>query len=299
MARSTATTIRAAIESFDRSRWDLKPSTKRGYTKALGRFDKYLGGGTLADLSADSVNDYLASIADHRTMARNDCIALRQLSQWATKSGIFQRDPLNGVELPKGRGGKRTAFLDTEVRTIIQIALDSTLGIRDRAIIIVGLSASLRPSELAQLTLADLDLRDGWLTVRLETTKSEAGERSIPLDPQAIAVLDEYIHDVRGTKPGPLWLNARREPFTHYGFMAIFARLHAKCAEQGIDFQAYKMRHTGITNWARVGLTAPIIKQLAGHRSIVTTENYMHTLNRDDLARVPGAFSKLYGRVAG
>lgn len=295
MARSLSTSLPAAIESFDRSRWDLKPSTKRGYLKSLHRFARMHE--TLADLTAENVNDHLASIADHKTMARNDCIALRQFAQWATKSSIFTTDPVAGVALPKGRGGRRKPFADVEVREIIHAATDSTLGPRDRAIVVLGLSAALRPTELWQLRLSDVALREGWVTVRLETTKTDAGERTIPLDPQAIAVLDAYISDYRGHKEGPLFLNAHGDPFRYYGFMAVFARLTKRLEAKGIDFSAYRMRHTGITNWARADVTAPVLKQLAGHKSIVTTQNYIGRLAREDLARIPSAFSKIYGRA--
>lgn len=297
MPRSLSTSLTKAIESFDRSRWDLRPTTKRGYLKSLQRFARTHA--TLADLTAENVNDYLASVADHRTMARNDCIAFRQLSKWATQSSIFPTDPLAGVSLPKGRGGRRKPFADAEVREIIHAAADSITGVRDRAIVVVGLSAALRPRELWQLLLSDVALREGWLTVRLETTKSEAGERTIPLDPQAIAVLDAYINDHRGPKAGPLFLNAHGDPFHYYGFMAIFARITKRLEAKGIDFSAYRMRHTGITNWARpgVGLNAPTIQQLAGHKSIVTTQGYIGRLSREDLAGLPSAFSKIYGRA--
>lgn len=73
--------------------------------------------------------------------------------------------------------------------------------------------------------------------MRLETTRTDAGHRTIPLDPQAIAALDEYVHDYRGTKDGPLFLNARGDPFMCWGFMALFARLTRRVQERGVDFR--------------------------------------------------------------
>ena len=295
MARSLATPLSDAITSFERSRWDLKPSTKRGYLKTLRRFAKLHK--TIAELTAENVNDYLESVADHRTMARNDCIALRQLSQWATKARIFASDPLASVELPRGRGGKRKPFVDAEIPAIIRAASDSALGPRDKAVVVLGLSAALRPTELWQLQLSDVDLREGWVTVRLETTKTDAGARTVPLDPQAIAALDEYINDYRGHRDGPLFLNNRGGDLSYWGFMGLFARLHNRLRAQGIDYSSYRMRHTGITNWARAGVEAPILKELAGHKSIVTTQNYIGRMTRSDLARIPRAFSQIYGRA--
>lgn len=303
LARSLATPLAELVASFSRSRWDLKPNTTRGYLKTFTRFGRWLNeelgrAACAGDLSGQHVDAFLANEANYKTMARNDCIALRQLAKWATKQGIFPSNPLAEVELPRGRGGKRKPFADGDVKAISEAAGDSTLGPRDKAIVMVGLPCALRPAELWQLKLSDVSLRECWLTVRLETTKTDAGARDIPLEPQVVAALDEYIHDYRGQREGALWLNAHGDTFTYYGFMALFARLTKRLAERGIAFSAYQMRHTGITNWARSGIEAPILKQLAGHQSIVTTQNYVGRLGRKDLARIPRAFTDTYGRIA-
>src|SRR2546430_3547438 len=153
----------AAVASFDRSRWDLKPSTKTSYFKTFNRFGRFIENeigrpAQLGDLVDDNVNAFLAQEADRKTMARNDCIALRQLAQWATKNGIFPRDPLAGIELPKGRCGKRKPFADADGKAIIGAAPESKLGPRDRAAIGVGLAAALRPAEIWQLRPSDVHL---------------------------------------------------------------------------------------------------------------------------------------------
>jgi hypothetical protein len=40
-----------------------------------------------------------------------------------------------------------------------------------------------------------------------------------------------------------------------------------------------------------------MLKQLAGHKSIVTTQNYIGRMSRSDFARLPSAFSEIYGRA--
>lgn len=295
MPRSLDTPLVEAIDSFVRSRWDLKPRTKESYEKSLRRFARRHT--RLGELSADNVDGYLASHANHPTMARNDAIALRQLSQWATKSQIFAQDPLASVALPRGRGGRREPLRDQDMRAIIAAAQDSKLGPRDKAIVTLAISAGLRPIELWQLDIGDLDIRGGWLTVRRESTKSDAGARVIPLDPQCRAILGEYVEDWRPAVQGRLFLNMHGGAFRYWGFMAIFSRLRARLAERGIEFSAYRQRHTAITNWVRAGLPAPIIKELAGHKSFVTTQAYIGRMQKRDLEHIPHAFSQVYGRV--
>ena len=297
MARSQQTPLATALESFLRARWDLKPRTKHTYAKSIRRFMRVHS--MIGELTADNVNDFLAANANHKTMARNDAIALRQLAQWAVKAGIFPLNPLATVELPKGHGTRRKPFTDAEVQVIIKTAAESRTGLRDQAIVVLGLATALRPAELWQLQLSDVDLRSGWVSVRLATTKTEAGARDVPLDPQVIALLDSYIHDIRGVGEGPLFLNARGKPLTFWGFSEIHTRLRNRLREKGVDgFMAYRARHTGITNWVRQGVEAPIVQQLAGHKSIVTTQLYIGRMSKTDIAtRVPRAFTATYGRA--
>ena len=42
VARSLSTSLTAAVASFDRSRWDLKPSTKTSYFKTFNRFGRFI-----------------------------------------------------------------------------------------------------------------------------------------------------------------------------------------------------------------------------------------------------------------
>lgn len=297
MARSQQTSLETALESFLRARWDLKPRTKITYAKSIKRFMRVHE--TIGELTADNVNDFLAANANHKTMARNDAIALRQLGEWAVKAGVFALNPLATIELPKGHGTRRKPFTDSEVAVIIKTAAESRTGMRDQAIIVLALATALRPIELWQLQLSDVDLSGGWVSVRLATTKTDAGARDVPLDPQVVAVLDSYINDVRGNAEGPLFLNARGVPITQWGFTEIYTRLRNRLRDKGVDgFMAYRARHTGITNWVRQGVEAPIVQQLAGHKSIVTTQLYIGRMSKADIStRVPRAFTATYGRA--
>jgi integrase len=304
VARPLATALIDGSISFDRSAWNLKPTTKHGYRKSRKRFDRWFDDAvgrpaTLGDIfNPDNVNAYLADHADRPTMSRNDVIAFHALSKWAVATHIVPKDPLAGVALPRGRGTKRKPFADADVPAIIKAAAESGLGTRDRAIIILALSAALRPAEMVALQLSDVNLSDGWLNVRIETTKTDAGERTIPLDPQAIDSLDEYINDMRGTTEGALFLTMASQPFTYLGFMSMHYRLRDRLRKQGIKYEPYRMRHTGITNWARTGLSATTLKELAGHQSIATTQRYVGRMSKKDLSRLPHAFTAMYGRIA-
>jgi integrase len=57
-------------------------------------------------------------------------------------------------------------------------------------------------------------------------------------------------------------------------------------------------RNTGLTNWRRAGVDIATIAKLAGHTDIAHTEHYLGNITPEEIARVPDAFSQIYGKQA-
>jgi len=300
MPRSPASSLLEAIESFFRHNHDLKPLTRRTYRGSLRRFSSFIAGGRIEDVTADTANAYIASVSDHRYMARGDAAVLRVFSKWLVRARILDLDPLVGVATPRVPRSRPKPYEAKVVRQIVSAAAQTRMGPRDRALVLLALATGARPNELRQLRWPqDVDLGAGVVRIREETSKSAAGHREIPLDPQVIAVLDEYVRDYRPNLPGPLFLNARGGPLTYYGFMAIHARLRDRLRDNGVEgYQAYRNRHTGITNFARTpGMTLSDVQYLAGHEDPTTTRGYIQSRTIAQLRALPSAFTQAYGRV--
>lgn len=298
--RSVTSSLKDAIKSFELSRHDLKPKTMRTYLGSLVRFDGWIGRGTIADLTAENVNAYVASVADHRFMARNDARALRLFSRWSVQAGYLKADPLISVAVPRTPKWRPKPFETEMVPVILESAGDSRTGFRDRAIIALSLATGARPQEIHQLRWPqDVDLAGALIFIREETSKTEAGHRTIPIPPQVVAVLHEYIDQYRTPGTGPLWLHFRtNRGLTENGFMAIHHRLRDHLRRQGIKgYQAYRNRHSAITNFVKAGLSSLVVQRLAGHKSPVVTQHYFGGLSDTEIRALPDAFTKAYGRV--
>jgi site-specific recombinase XerD len=289
-----------ATQSFRISRHDLKFKTLRTYVGSLGRFDSWVGKGSVADLTADNANSYIASVIDHRFMARNDGRALKLFSKWLVRAGYISTDPLISVSVPKTPKWRPKPFAPEVVPVILEASGDSRTGARDRAIVALSMATGARPQEIHQLRWPqDVDLVNGLVMIREETSKTESGHRKVPIPPQVIALLHEYIDRYRSPGPGPLWLHFRtRRALKEAGFMAIHHRLRDYLRRQGIQgYQAYRNRHTGITDMVKAGLSTLVTMQLAGHKSPVVTQHYVGKLSDSDLRSLPDWFTKSHGRV--
>lgn len=299
MARPITSPLASVIVSYFRAKHDLRPLSVRTYRLAFARFLAILGDTpTLADLAPDQVNRYLASIADHRTMAHNDCAAIMSLASWCVRAGLLAQHPLAGVMRPRAPRSRPRPHDERIVPAIVAAA--TAMGPRDRALILLSLATGARPNEIRQLTLADLDLGERLVHIRAATSKTDDGDRYIPLSPQAVAALDEYIADYRPDVDGPLFLTTRGQGFTYLGFTQIHYRLRDRLRRQGVlGYTAYANRHSGLTNLARVpGITIADLQYLAGHRDVTTTRKYIAPRRPRDLARLPDALTLAYGRLA-
>lgn len=153
-----------------------------------------------------------------------------------------------------------------------------------RAVFLVVVACGLRRGELLGLRWRHVDLVDMVITVRetfvrgkLDTTKSEAGERTIAID-QVIA--DElwqqrgrtkfegddelvFCHPAKGSPLDPAL----------YAITLRKALKRAKITQPMRPF--HDGRHTAITNDARAGNPQLAIQNRAGHASFSTTQRYI------------------------
>jgi integrase len=236
--------------------------------------------------------------ADNESIAHHDGGAAKRLAAWAVTATILRENPLAAFSVPQQPKRRRKPFLDAEVPLIIDAARASCNSERDVTIVTLAIACALRKDELRCLRWPDdVDLKQEILWVR--DAKTEAGVRCVPISRKALALLDIYIKDWRPSQSaGPLFLNNHGDAFSYDGFGQIFRRI-AKRLPPSIHFMAHRARNTGLTNWRRAGVDIATIAKLAGHTDIAHTEHYLGNITPEEIARVPDAFSQIYGKRAG
>lgn len=296
--RPTDAPFAEAVESYLRSRHDLRPWTRRTYAKSLARLGTCCP--TIADLTLATMNAYLAEriAAGHPTEAHHDGGTARRFARWLVDAHILAADPLAALRIPRQPKRRRTPFTDAQVDAIMAAAATTSQSQRDITIITLAIACALRKDELRQLRWPDdVDLARAVLWIR--DTKTEAGTRCVPISRKALALVDSYVKDWRPSQsPGPLFLNQHGDPFSYDGFSQIFTRLKRRLPAS-VNFMAHRARNTGLTDWRRAGVDIATISKLAGHTDISHTDHYLGDITPAEVARVPDAFSLFHGRRAG
>ena len=149
-------------------------------------------------------------------------------------------------------------------------------GFRDYAVLLFLYNSGARATEVASLTVGDLDLPDTHpASVRLLGKGSKV--RRCPLWARTATVLKTLIADRPAT--APVFVNRRAHPMTRFGVHDLVAR-HARTAASQMPSLERKrvgphtIRHTTATHLLRAGVDINTIRAWLGHVSIETTNIY-------------------------
>ncbi len=265
--------------------------TRRAYQLDVAHFMRTLGITTPEQLR---LIDHRAVIAWERIMreqeraasstVRRRLSALSSLFKHLVRHGAANRNPVVDVARPaiNREEGSTVAFSKAEARRLLDAPLPDTLaGLRDRAILSVGLQVGLRRAEIAGLTVGDLHQNRGYDALRL--TRKGGRRDALTINPQAAARIRAYLefaghgNDHQGPLFRPLRGNAKtHDPAGRMDPDAIDGLVRKYVAAIGLarGYSAHSMRATFITTALENGAQLEDVQKAAGHRDPSTTKLY-------------------------
>ncbi len=163
----------------------------------------------------------------------------------------------------------------------------TTQGKRDAAVLSLLARTGIRKGELINLTIGDFAAGPpAGVTVRTLKQRGKGKPRTIPLTAETAGLITDYLKTrVNGTIPAaadPLFLTSGKHgPWRARGLTAsavegILARALAKA---GITAHVtpHSLRHNFATKLLRSGSDLKTVQDLLGHRSIGSTQVYLHS----------------------
>ena len=148
---------------------------------------------------------------------RRRLAALSSLYKHLVRHDHAPRNPVGEVERPaiNRDEGATAAFSKAQARKLLDLPGEDTVpGLRDRAILSVGLQVGLRRAEIAALTVGDLHQNRGYDSLRV---MRKGGRRdALAINPQTAARLRAYLEraghgpDIDGPLFRPLKHNGKR-----------------------------------------------------------------------------------------
>jgi integrase/recombinase XerD len=251
---------------------------------------------TLGITSTDELRriDHRAVIAWERAMRetehaapstiRRRLSALSSLFKHLVLHGHAAKNPVTEIERPaiNREEGSTLAFSKADARKLLdKPGEDTIVGLRDRAILSVGLQVGLRRAEIARLKVGDLHQNRGYDSLRVIR---KGGRRdALAINPQTAARLRAYL-DAAGhaaDNDGPLFRPLRHNGKQSHARRAMdpdaidrVVRKYAATIGQARGYSAHSMRATFITTALENGAKLEDVQKAAGHRDPSTTKLY-------------------------
>jgi len=261
------------------------PSTKRNYRRALLDFFAWYQETRPRGFTKATVQRYAAELREKGLSAANinqRLSAIRKLAAEATDNGALAPQVAAGIARVRGvrQEGRRTGNWLTreEAEALLEAPPRDTLaGLRDRALLGVFLGCGLRRRELADLTFAHLQQRDGrWVIVDLVGKRGKV--RSVPMPSWCKALIDRWAR-AAGLREGYVFRPVNKgdrlagESMTP---QAIYQRVRGYVEELGMeDVRPHDLRRTYAKLAHKGGAALEQIQLSLGHSSVQTTERYL------------------------
>jgi site-specific recombinase XerD len=265
--------------------------TRRAYKLDVRHFMKSLG---ISEIDQLRTVDHRAVIAWERmqreqegakaSTIRRRLAALSSLFKHLVRHGVVGRNPVVDVERPtiNRSEGSTAAFSKVQARKLLDApSSESIAGLRDRAILSVGLQVGFRRAEIAALKVSDLHQNRGFDALRV--IRKGGRREALAINPQAAQRIRAYLEIAgHGDKPDAPMFRALRgngkalDPAAHMTPTMIGMIVMKYTKKIGLDrgYSAHSMRATFITTALENGAQLEDVQKAAGHCDPSTTKLY-------------------------
>lgn len=278
---SIADVDREGIDAFIERLWSedgLADRTLEAYRHDLEGLARWLNGRGrhLDDARREDLSGYLgAQHVSARSMARRQTTFRRYYAHRVRLDSGFE-DPTLLLQRPKLPRGLPKALAEREVEALLAAPDVATpLGLRDRAMLELMYASGLRVSELVNLPLAGLSVRQGVLRV----TGKGGKERLVPVGETALDWIERYLAEARptlarGRQPTALFLSNRGAAMSRQMFWILVKRYALKVGINARRISPHVLRHSFATHLLNHGADLRALQMLLGHSALSTTQIY-------------------------
>jgi site-specific recombinase XerD len=257
---------------------------------------EWLGITKIAQLNQELINQYIIYLEQERiNIRRGGLLSTGSVNKqknvirkfWAYLESEGYR--VNPIRLKQKRYNKQETFALThqEIQWLYSVTDSSAIGYRDRCMLALYYGCGLRRSEGIRLTITDIDFGKSRLLVR----KTKNGhERYVMLSPKAQQLIEDYVYQARdlylaeGSGHERLFIGERGKP-VHPETLSerievLWRRVKERYNAEREVFGLHTLRHTLGTHLYMAGMGIEKIALMLGHRTLESTQIYIHSANK-------------------
>lgn len=278
--------------------------TRRTYRNTLLEFARFYQSRKGQEMSFSEVTfedvqewrDYLMQQGKRPHTVSTKLSILRSLFEYGRAFGLFERNPASAKIVPPPKKPKHSpgrALTPKEVKSLLSwFRLETLLGARDYALMLVMLRLSLRVSEVCNLKVSSIKWTSGrWVLV----VKLKGGREELkPLPKDVKKAIDDYLSLDQGNRrtmktngvdaylfqadPNKRWFGENNPLSTRHVWHLV--KRYSKLVGIG-DVSPHDLRRTAITQAFKQRVPIRHIQRMSGHQDLNTLRLY--DLDRENL----------------
>lgn len=262
----------------------LSVNTIASYSHDLSALLDYLNKKSINtnSIKKEHITSFLSHLRDDNISARTTARVITSLKgyfKYLMKENEIKNNPMENIDSPKIKKALPKVLTLEEVDKLLNFKLETEFDYRNKAMLELLYATGLRVSELINLQLHDINIKNKVLRVIGKGDK----ERILPLGDYALSALNEYVNNYRSILQikyidEALFLNNHGKQITRQGFFKILKQI---ANEVGIkkEFSPHTLRHSFATHMINGGADLKTVQTLLGHSDISTTQIYTHITN--------------------
>lgn len=272
-------------------------NTRRAYRRQWSAFMAWCKAARLESLPAkpEALALYLSSLAERglkvATIEQASAAivgAHRAAGLPSPREGIAARAAMKGIRRTLGTAPREAApVLASHLHDMLEALPVALVGVRDRALLLVGFAGAFRRSELVGLTVADVAFQTEGLAVTLRRSKTDQEGAG-----RVVALPYSATHDACPVRALKAWLEAANitagplfREVSRHGFVApdaltgrSVARIVKRAAKAaGLApalYSGHSLRAGFVTQAKMRGKDEAAIMRQTGHRSVMMVRRY-------------------------
>ena len=211
------------------------------------------------------------------TSANRRMTVFRRFYRWALRDNRLLVDPTLKLLSAKQPQRLPKSLSEAQVEALLNAPdTDTALGLRDRAMLELLYASGLRVSELVNLPLLSLNMREGVLRI---TGKGDK-ERLVPFGEEAGDWLQRYLdmarNELLAKKNSPAVFVTQRGVAMSRVMFWMLIKKYALLADIHAPLSPHTLRHAFATHLLNHGADLRAVQMLLGHADISTTTIYTH-----------------------
>lgn len=210
---------------------------------------------------------------------------LRAFFHWLVSEEVIESSPLDKIKPPIARADQIQPFSPDDMESLLAAARLSRHPARDQAILLLGVDAGLRATELCSLKRRDVDFDERCCTVVGKGNKRRNKRRKVYFGIRVRKALIGYVQAERHDSDDPLFFADRGtragEGLRRGGLLQLMWRLGKAAGIERRKRSPHTLRHTFAVEFLKAGGNVFTLKEHLGHTDLTMTNRYVSFAQAD------------------